>query len=271
MIKNLAIVMCITMVNSITLNLNEICYCSQLIQEWDCNDSLQGCIWDSKSQVCQEIPCSELSLPKFCQMQPQRCYWNQNIGCLNFTDCSSLKGSSQSSCIEQNIYCPASNGTNCQSINYLQTCSSITTPDNCNNYFSATGLCMWNGKNCIQATSCQQLWSNSTPSCDFRGCYLNNETQQCLPKICSQIQSELQCYGILTFGPYLNNVIGCFWNYQLNGSSGCQEFSPQLVMYANCDDSSLGTYHWNSNKEQGQCVPCFQKLLFLSIVITILF
>ncbi|CAD8105230.1 unnamed protein product [Paramecium primaurelia] len=269
MIEKIAIALCITIVTSITLNLNEICQCSQLIQEYDCINSSMECSWNFQSKECQDIPCSEILFSSFCIQQSQRCYW-ANGQCQNFTNCQSLLGSTQSICINQNIYCPASNGTNCQSVDYLQTCTSITTSNNCNYYFSAAGVCMWNGQSCVQATSCSQFQGNSTTSCNFSGCQLNYQTKQCQPKLCSQLNGEIQCsQGILTFGPYLNNVIGCYWNYE---SYTCEEFYPSQMNYMNCYGSSAGTYHWNSKKEKkGDCVSCYQQFLILSIIITMLF
>ncbi|CAD8198438.1 unnamed protein product [Paramecium pentaurelia] len=268
MIQNLAIALCITMAISITLNLNEMCHCSQLIEENDCTKSALQCSWDFGSQKCQENPCSDITYSTSCLQQSWRCFWVNGL-CQDFTDCQNLKGSSQSSCINQNIYCPASNGTNCQSIDNLQNCTSITTRDNCNNYYSAEGLCIWNGQNCILPTSCSQLSNSIYPTCDLNECTYNKDTYQCLPRTCQEYQDEIKCsQGVLVFGPYLNNVIGCFWNYQ---SQSCQEYDPFSMNDQNCYNSSFGTYHWKKEKHQeGECISCYQQLLILSIIITML-
>lgn len=46
MIKNLTIALCIILITSITLNLNDICHCSQLFQINDCYTSYLECSWN---------------------------------------------------------------------------------------------------------------------------------------------------------------------------------------------------------------------------------
>ncbi|CAD8213329.1 unnamed protein product [Paramecium pentaurelia] len=123
--------------------------------------------------------------------------WANDL-CQDFSDCQILKESSKSSCVNQNIYCPASNGTNCQFIDNLQNCKSITTKDNCNNYQSAAGLCIQNGQKCILPTSCSQLSNSIYPSCNLNKCTYNKETYQFLPRACLEYQEEIKCsQGVL--------------------------------------------------------------------------
>ncbi|CAD8095096.1 unnamed protein product [Paramecium sonneborni] len=267
MMQTFAIAISISAIKSLTLNLNDICHCSQLIQEFECLNSAQECNWDYSSKKCLETPCSEILIQSSCLQQSQRCYWIQGL-CQNFTACVNLQGQNQNQCLNQNIFCPTSNGTNCLSPQNLQNCTSISTPNNCNNFVSTTGLCMWNGKSCIEATSCSQLYSNSTPSCDSSRCSFNS-TNLCQPKVCGQYLYEYQCaQGISTFGPYLNNIIGCYWNQD---SNECQDFDPEIMDNIDCYTYSFGTYHWDKKKgEKGDCVSCFQQLLIFSIIMIIL-
>ncbi|CAD8114122.1 unnamed protein product [Paramecium primaurelia] len=273
MMSILTIALCITLITSTTFDLYQTCNCSQLIFQYDCFSASLQCNWDYDKNECYDKPCSDIYYQSACLKQSKNCYWSQN-SCLNFTSCSHMLDSMNNNCKEKNYYCPQYYKTQCLSLDYIQTCQSITDPDICNYYQSLQGICFWNGQSCILAQSCAQFYNNLTRSCPQEYCYVtwdeSSHYGQCSPYICSNQTTQSQCaQGIQTFGPYLQNIFGCYWNPQQNI---CQQ-QPYQMNYTNCYLYSRGTYHWNSkNEENGDCVPCsqFQELLIISIFITIL-
>ncbi|CAD8114124.1 unnamed protein product [Paramecium primaurelia] len=275
MMSILTIALCITLITSTTFDLYQICNCSQLIFQYDCLSAILECNWDYDNNECYDKPCSDIYYQNACLQQSKRCYWAQS-SCFNFTSCGQMLESKYNyDCQGQNYYCPQYYQYYCLSISDVQECSSITDPDICNYYQSLQGICFWNGQSCTLAQSCTQLFNNGSSNCPRQYCQnswdQSYQQEFCSPNQCSNQTTQSQCaQGIQTFGPYLQNIIGCYWNPIVNL---CQEYVPSQMNYANCYLYSRGTYYWNSKtKENGDCVPCsqFQELLIISIFITTL-
>ncbi|CAD8204103.1 unnamed protein product [Paramecium pentaurelia] len=255
------------LINSSSLDIRNSCNCSQLIYFNDCIAGCSDCSWNSYTNQCIEIACSDLELSNHCLLSSQRCYWF-NKRCKNFTSCEAIPGKDQSECISANLYCPASNGINCLSMEYQEKCSDIRDPDICNNYYSSNGKCMWNGQNCIILKSCTDLWTNSTKSCLQNGCYFDSLSYSCRDMTCSRHELQSSCeLGAPTIGPYLNNIIPCKWDTN-NGM--CKDAKPEDYNVDQCYSYSARTYHWsNSKSSKGKCVPC-KSSIFSFILVSVL-
>ncbi|CAD8114120.1 unnamed protein product [Paramecium primaurelia] len=273
MMSILAIALCITLITSTTFNLYQICNCTQLIFQYDCLSAGLVCNWDYDNNECYDKPCQDIYYQTACLQQPQRCYWS--AGCYNFTQCGDLYYTSSfySVCHGYNYYCPEFQPPQCTQVYNIHNCSSIDDPNICNYYQSLEGICIWTGiigQGCTLAQSCAQFFNNATRSCPQRFCYYSQDKfETCAPIQCSNYLEEIQCaQGIQTFGPYLKNIVGCYWNSEQNV---CQEYAPSQMTHANCYPYSRGTYHWsNTDEKKGNCVPCSQQLLIISIILTIL-
>ncbi|CAD8211676.1 unnamed protein product [Paramecium octaurelia] len=262
------LIICTTpIINSSSLDFRNSCNCSQLIYLNDCIADSSDCAWNSYTSQCTETACSDIERSSHCLQSSQRCYW-YNKKCKNFASCESIAGKSQSECLSANIYCPASNGINCLSTDFLQKCSDIADPDLCNDYYSSKGKCMWNGQNCIILKSCADLWTNSTKSCVQSGCYFDEYSYQCRDMTCSQLELQSQCeLGAPTIGPYLNNVIPCTWD---TNSGLCKNAKPSDYSVDQCYTYSARTYHWGSSKpDRGGCVPC-EGSIFSIIILSLM-
>ncbi|CAD8211664.1 unnamed protein product [Paramecium octaurelia] len=149
------------------------------------------------------------------------------------TTCNQLAGSKQYLCYYQNRYCPATNGTNCEPVDQLQACSSFDII----------------------------TYSRLT---------------------CSALTNQVECTaGFQTFGPYLTLLLKnemtkyfdskkCSWMF-LEFQNTCEDYSPSTQNYLNCYPFNRGTYNWdNKDVKHGSCVPCFQELLIVTILISMI-
>ncbi|CAD8210588.1 unnamed protein product [Paramecium pentaurelia] len=262
-IQIILIISTASLIKSTTLDLNNRCKCSELIYSSDCYNGFSDCSWNTHQNQCVDVACSDIEWSNHCIWSSNRCYW-LNKQCHDFTSCEAIPGKDQSECIAANVYCPASNGINCLSMQYQQKCSDIKDPDTCNDYYSPQGKCMWKDQNCIILQSCNELWTNKTKSCLLNACYFDAQSFMCKDMTCSYYTMESQCqFGAPTPGPYLNNLIPCEWNTQ---TGQCQEANPVDLNANNCYSNSAMTYHWSSSKSsKGGCVSCKSSILSIFI------
>ncbi|CAD8146120.1 unnamed protein product [Paramecium pentaurelia] len=240
------------------------CECKQLLQANECTSS-KSCTWippaGTTPGYCQPTQCTSFADQQTCA-QVQGCYWNinaQSPGCQTFSTCSNIVGQNAQICYSQSIYCPGSNGTNCQSQQQLNSCATIVTPmqpNVCFNSIGKDGYCTYEGNQCVSVKQCSQLTTLQLCNQFSNSCVWKTGSQNsCQSKTCQDYLTESSCTYIQN--NINNNIINvCTWNPD---TKKCSSFDNSFSYDVNsCFNSTGRTHHWSepSNAQKGFCLPC---------------
>ncbi|CAD8125959.1 unnamed protein product [Paramecium sonneborni] len=242
----------------IDIRFSEICNCSQLVSESDCQRDLY-CYWFKNK--CETIPCGDFNNTNYICQASRKCYVNYNKSdcsdlTINSNDediCSRLLSNSSHSCYDQNVWCTNQTGSDYCTLQSLSHCESLTTQQAC---FYNFGYCAWNSQsNSCTIAICEQLSNNQCGYYPFYCILLNN---QCVKAKCSSLP-EYFCNYIIT-GVVENGyqIQVCQYNSEFDR---CQDVSTSNLGSDTCYKNTLHTYYWNKN----ECQKCYDYILLMMI------
>ncbi|CAD8210638.1 unnamed protein product [Paramecium pentaurelia] len=237
------------------------CICSDYVLQSDCNSKNYLCQWNTQTGTCTQNNCINIPIQNDC-ITVSDCYWSFKTNkCQILNNCTDLTFTVNSiGCASQSLQCAGYEGGTCISTSTIvPTCSNQQSQQECSQFISNQGLCIWNTPNysCSLLKNCNQIndsvfcvnWQNQ--------CIWDATSSQCLQLTCSQITNQQNCTYILIQFQQTQYQL-CRWNQSLGIQGGCENaYSALLQTSDTCVNNTGNTYRWSTNNASvGMCVSC---------------
>ncbi|CAD8099635.1 unnamed protein product [Paramecium sonneborni] len=258
--------------NSVIIDTNLRCACSEILLENDCNSLMnckwvnnqcgdyiyecyvQGltnintytCNWNNKTNIyeAQKFECSQFKNRFDCSRFKPYCLWNSTEMCNEFTSCQDYD--------EQRcpIYYKNCSISNKDCINGLQSCQNYLSEQTCRGVQSDELECLWGEDEKCKAQSLKDCSSlTGYKICDINQieCQKNNQGD-CVPLTCGDKRLEKDCSNTKIVKQGSSSYYLCVWENGL-----CQEAkNAQHLNRDTCSKQTAANYKWVN----GSCQTC---------------